>query len=109
MGGRLMALPVPPPRFRTVEEGVRRLAALVRALADGRSNAVGTVTLAASLTNTAVSDPRVGRDSAILLAPMSASATSAPVHLSAVSDGGFTLAHDANAATDRTFRYAIQG
>lgn len=104
-----MALPIPPTRFRTVEEGVRRLAALVRALADGRSNAVGTVTLAASLSSTAVSDPRVGRDSAILLSPMSASAASATVHLSTVSNGGFTLTHDADAATDRTFRYAIQG
>jgi hypothetical protein len=106
-----MALPVLPPRFRSVDEGLRQLAAAVRALADGRSNAVGTVTLAVGATSTAVSDARVGAGSTILLTPTSASAVSADtaVWLAAVADGGFTLAHDANAAADRTFRYAIQG
>ena len=106
-----MPVPVLPTRFRSVDEALRQLAGAVRALADGRSNAVGTVTLDPGAATTTVADARVGAGSAILLTPMTASAVSADtaVHLAAVTDGGFTLAHDANAAIDRTFRYAIQG
>jgi hypothetical protein len=69
------------------------------------------VTLRPGETTTTVADGRVGPESVILLSPMTASAVSqdSHVHLSSVDRGGFTLAHDANAAADRRFRYAIQG
>ncbi|MEQ9643515.1 MAG: hypothetical protein RIM84_26080 [Alphaproteobacteria bacterium] len=106
-----MSIAIPAVRPRHIEEAIRQIVDALRGLADGRSNAIGEVTLAASATSTVVSDTRVGSGSVILLSPMSASAVSADtfVYVQAVSDGGFTLAHDSNAVTDRDFRYAVQG
>lgn len=80
-------------------------------LANGRSNAIGSVTLTASATTTVVTDSNVSADSVIALMPTTATAVSADtlVYVSAVTDGTFTLTHDNNAAIDRTFKYSIQG
>ncbi len=106
-----MPIAIPAPRLRHIDEAIRQIVDALRGLADGRSNAIGDVTLTQSAATTAVDDPRVGAGSVILLSPTSASAASADsfVYVQSVADGGFTLAHDSNAATDRTFRYAIQG
>ncbi len=87
--------------------GLRRLSNSINSLGDGRSNAVGDVTLTLSSATTLVSDPRVGTDSVVTLMPTNAAAATEAPYV-AVTAGSFTITH-ANAATSRTFRYAIQG
>lgn len=94
-----------------MRETVRRLVDAVNRMMDGRSNAVGEVTLTASATTTAVTDYRVGSDSVIALMPTTSNAAAAlgTTYVSARTQNGFTLTHANNAQTDRTFGYAIVG
>ena len=65
-------------QFRTVQPGVtdtRTTQEIIRGIMDGKTNNVGTITLAASgATTTALYDERIGYDSVILFAPFSAAA-----------------------------------
>jgi hypothetical protein len=87
------------------------IAQFIRDLFAGRSNAVGTCTLAASETSTAVIAPNCGADSKVFLMPTSASAAAAvaAVYISAVIGGGFTITHDSDAAEDRSFFWVALG
>lgn len=82
-------------------------------LASGRSNGVGTITLAASATTTTVSDENVAAGSVIKLSPATANAAAALgttyVPLATVLNGSFVIQHANNSQTDRTFGYAIAG
>ena len=79
------------------EKSLRRLVAALRALAAGRSNASGTVTLSTG-TSTVVPFANCGEDSIPLLAPMSDGAASASAWVSAAQAGQFTITHAAGAA-----------
>jgi hypothetical protein len=94
-----------------LKETVRRLVESVNLLGNGRSNAVGTLTLRASQTTTEVMDKRVGLDSVIMLMPTTANAAAAlsTTYVSARSQGSFELTHASNGQTDKTFGYAIKG
>jgi hypothetical protein len=84
--------------------------ALVRALEPLlEPNRGGSVTLTASSTTTTVSDGRAAKGRRVLLTPTSATAATAAtsVYVSAVAAGTFTLTHNSDAATDRTFTYQI--
>ena len=83
----------------------------------GRSNAVGRVTLTAGATSTVV-DKSVSRaavnvaaGSEIFLSPKTANAAAslANVYVSAVGQGTFTLSHNASAQTDRTYGFVCFG
>lgn len=80
---------------------------------DGRSNAIGTVTLTASQATTTVTDRRVGTASRIVLMPTTANAAAeiatGNMYVSDVTARQFTITHTNNAQTDRTFDYAIKG
>lgn len=106
-----MSLPALQPRYADWVEAVRRISVTVNAMLQGRSNAVGEVTLQVNESSTAVSDPRVSEDSAIVLMPRTANAAAALAtsHIATVSNGSFAIRHANNAQTDRDFRYAIQG
>lgn len=84
----------------------------IQQLAQGRSNAVGTVTLAATGTTTTVTDTNCAVGSSPILTPTNgAAATEFGAGLwfiSAVANGSFTIVHNAGVA-GRTFRYAILG
>lgn len=97
--------------YRNFSEALYDIARALRALAAGRSNAIGTVTLAQSTTTTVVTDTNVADDSVIALMPTTANAVSADTYwyIATVINGGFTITHDNNAAADRTFKYLIQG
>jgi hypothetical protein len=83
----------------------------VNELFQGRSHAVGTVTLRANQTTTTVSSDTCGDESVILLSPTTANAAAAlaTTYVSAVTQGSFTLTHANNAQTDKTFGYVALG
>jgi hypothetical protein len=82
----------------------------VRALASGRSNAAGQVTLAVSpAVTTVVVAPNCSAQSFPFLTPLSATAQAAGAWISAIGKGQFTISHSASAATDRTFGWLCAG
>lgn len=106
-----MAFALPGLNLNDVPLAIRRLLEAVNALASGRSNAVGSVTLTASDTTTTVADRKAGMDSVIALMPTTSNAAAAvgTTYVSSRGIGTFTLTHANNAQTDKTFAYLIQG
>lgn len=94
----------------TDEKDIKKFALSIQQLAAGRSNAVGTVTLAASASSTTVDDLNCAAGSAVKLVPSTANAAAALTSIYIVAaNKSFTINHANNAQTDRTFTYAIQG
>jgi hypothetical protein len=93
------------------ESDARKIAAAINGLAQGRSNAVGSVTLAANAAATTVSAPNCGAGSVVLLTPLTAHAAAAlaTTYVSSVGNGQFTLAHAASPQADRTFGFVALG
>ena len=95
------------------ESDRRKINTAINQLAQGRSNAVGTVTLAANASATVVVAGNCGAGSVVLLSPLTAHAAAeiaaATLHVSTVASGSFTLAHANNALTDRTFGFVAVG
>lgn len=88
-----------------------RMAAAIRQLIEGRSNAVGTCTLTANAGSTVVTAVNCGPQSAVFLFPTSANAAAivAATYVSAVAAGSFTVTHTNSAATGKTFFYVCLG
>lgn len=97
----------PLSRVSTIEQIVLALNAILT----GRSNAVGTVTLTASVTTTTITDPRISADSAIVLAPTTANAAGAiaTTYQGTTANGSCVINHANAASTDRTFKYVVIG
>jgi hypothetical protein len=97
------------------ETSLFRIVASIRQLMEGRSNAVGTVTLAhdGSATQTTVSAPTCGPNSAVFLFPTTAHAatvvTGTYIAPSDVTSGQFKITHAATSQTDQTFFYVALG
>jgi hypothetical protein len=85
----------------------------IRDLFAGRSNAVGTVTLTASVATTTVTAINCGLGSRVFLMPTTANASAefgnGTIRISAVANGSFTITHANNAQTDRTFYWVALG
>lgn len=86
----------------------------IQQLASGRSNAVGTVTLAvAPATSTTVVDGNCGDSTVPILTPTTANAAAAQattyVPTATITNGSFVIQHSSSAASDRKFLYALQG
>lgn len=83
------------------------------ALASGRSNATGTITLETGVASTTVIDRNCAIGATIQFMPTTANAAAelgnGTMFVSAVSNGSFTITHANSATTGRTFRYAIIG
>jgi hypothetical protein len=90
-----------------------RFAQAINELWQGRSNAVGRVTLTANDTTTVVAAENCGDESEVFLFPRTANAAAeigaGTIYVSAVGNGTFTLTHANNAQTDRTFGYVAIG
>ena len=88
-----------------------RFAQAINELFQGRSNAVGSVTLTASATSTAVAAENCGDESQVFLFPKTANAAAAlaTTYVTAVGNGTFTITHANNSQTDRTFGYVAIG
>lgn len=83
----------------------------IRQLQQGRSNAVGTVTLTANAASTVVTAPNCGPNSAVFLFPRTANAAAivAATYVSAVVAGSFTVTHTNSATADKTFYWVALG
>lgn len=93
------------------ETNPAKLALAIQQLAAGRSNAVGTVTLATGAASTTVVDANCAIGTTPILTPATANAAAEvpTLYVSAVANGSFTIAHTNSATTGRTFRYALYG
>lgn len=81
----------------------------ITALLSGKSNNTGSFTLAASATSTVVKDRLCGPDSVILPMPKTANAGAAVISHTETTRGQFTIHHDSDSSTDRTFSYICVG
>ena len=95
------------------ETDLKKIVLALQQLAAGRSNAVGTVTLATGASNTTVTTANCAPGSTPILVPASANAAaevgSGTMYVSAVASGSFTITHANSATTGRTFLYATLG
>jgi len=95
------------------ETDLKKIVLALQQLAAGRSNAVGTVTLATGAATTVVTDKNCAAGSTPLLTPVTANAATevgnGTIYVSAVANGSFTLTHANSATTARTFLYALHG
>lgn len=95
------------------EKDLWRIVRGVRDLFAGRSNAVGSITLTASVTTTVVTAINCGEGCTPILTPMTAHASAefgnGTIYVSAVKNGSFTVTHASNSQTDRTYRWAAFG
>ena len=95
------------------EKDLTKLTLAINELASGRSNATGTVTLAAGATTTTATAPTCGTGSVPILTPTTANAAAelgnGTLYVSAVGTGNFTIAHANNAQTDRIFSFVCLG
>jgi hypothetical protein len=95
------------------ETDLKKIVLAVQQLAAGRSNAVGTVTLATGSATTVVTDKNSAAGSTPLLTPMTANAATevgnGTIYVSAVANGAFTITHANSVTTGRTFLYALFG
>jgi hypothetical protein len=88
----------------------RAVAEIVNGMMDGKTNNTGSITLATgNATTTTLSDPRISRDSVIILVPKTADAFSTTVYASAQSNGSATITHAANIVAGKTYGYVIVG
>jgi hypothetical protein len=83
----------------------------IQQLMQGRSNAVGIVTLTANAATTAVTAVNCSPSSAVLLFPTTANAAAivAATYVSTVGTGTFTVTHTNSATSDKTFFYVCLG
>lgn len=99
------------------ETNIGRLNEAITQLAQGRSNAVGEVTLTAGATTTVVDKSvsvaavNVALGSQVFLTPRTANAAGAlpTTWISAVDQGTFTITHANMASVDRTYGWACFG
>jgi hypothetical protein len=104
----MTALVLPPD-----ESDRRKINTAINQLAQGRSNAVGIVTLVANATVTTVAAGNCGAGSVVQLSPLTAHAAAeignGTIFVSAVTNGSFTITHANNAQTDRVFGFVALG
>lgn len=96
---------------QTQEKDLTKFAAAIQGLAQGRSNAVATVTLTANAASTVVTAINCGAGSVVLLQPKTSNAAAAlaTTYVATVAAGSFTITHANNAQTDKTFGYVCLG
>src|SRR5262245_29933572 len=95
------------------ETDLKKIVLALQHLAAGRSNAVGSVTLATGSATTTVTTANCAIDSTPILTPASANAATemgnGTMYVSAVANGSFTITHTNSVTPGRTFLYAILG
>lgn len=104
-----MSAPVVSPRADVPQD----VAFAIKQLGEGRSNAVGVVTLAAGAGTTTVTAPNCGAGNKVFLFPCTANAAAivAATYVAEadVTKGQFVVTHTNNANSDKTFFFACFG
>jgi hypothetical protein len=95
------------------EKDLSKYVLSLQQLAAGRSNAAGSLTLAAGAASTVVPADNCAPQSAVFLFPKTANAAAAlaagSTFISSVGKQQFTISHANNAQTDRSFFYVCLG
>jgi len=95
------------------ETDLKKIVLAIQQIAAGRSNAVGSVTLATGSATTTVTTANCAQGSTPILTPASANAAievgNGTMYVSAVANGSFTITHANSATAGRTFLYAVIG
>jgi hypothetical protein len=97
------------------EKDLAKIILSIQQLAQGRSNGVGTVTLAASATSTTVTDGNCAAGTVPILVPTTSDAAAEIkngtlyIATTTILNGSFVITHASNSQTDRTFLYALHG
>jgi hypothetical protein len=95
------------------ETDLKKIVLAIQQLAAGRSNAVGSVTLATGVSSTTVTTANCAAGSVPILVPASANAAAevgnGTMYVSAVANGAFTITHANAASTGRVFLWAVVG
>lgn len=95
------------------ETNLYKIVRAIRELFEGRSNAVGMLTLTPSASSTVVTAPNCGSGSTVLLTPKTANAAAeignGTLYIATVANGSFTVTHANNALADRSFMWAAFG
>lgn len=95
------------------EKDLAKFATSLQQLAAGRSNASGSVTLAAGATSTSVKADNCAAQCAVFLFPKTANGAAAlaagTTYVASVGKQTFTIAHADNAQTDRSFFWVALG
>jgi hypothetical protein len=101
------------PVVGTNETDLTKFAFALQQLAQGRTNASGTVTLRASQTTTTVTAPTCGVGSRVFLFPATANAAAVVattyILASNVTSGQFIVTHASDADVDQTFYWIALG
>jgi hypothetical protein len=97
----------------TDEKDLKTIVFVINQLAQGRNNAVGSVTLEENEATTTVTAVACGEGSTVLLFPETTSAATefgaGTLKVGTVSNGSFVITHVNSATADRTFRWAALG
>ena len=100
-------------KLNPAEKDPFKLVFAINQLIEGRSDAVGTVTLTANVTTTTVSAPTCGPSSKIFLYPTTANAAGAVattyIKVADVTARQFIVTHANAVSTDRTFFWVALG
>lgn len=97
------------------ETDLKKVIASIQQLASGRSNAVGTVTLAVSATSTTVVDHNCAAGTVPILVPTTADAAAEDgngtrfIPTASIANGSFVIHHANNTQADRVYLYALFG
>lgn len=95
------------------ERNLNTIVQAIRQLTEGRSNAVGTVTLTAGVTTTTVLFANCSTSSLPQLTAMTANAATALattfILQANILNGSFIITHANNGQTDRTFAFVVLG
>jgi hypothetical protein len=95
------------------EQNLFTIVATIIQLCQGRSNAVGTVSLVANAATTVVQAINCAPGTTVILTPTTAHAAAeiaaGGFYVSAVANGSFTITHASNAQIDRSFSWATYG
>lgn len=104
--------PFLPSNSQLTDNFLKKIVLVVNNLVNGKLNNTGEFTLAASATSTIVKNNLVNPNSVVFPIPSSASAaldwSSGSMYIT-TGDKEFTVTHDSDAATTRTFKYVVFG
>lgn len=93
------------------EKDPSKFATAIQQLYAGRTNAGGSITLAAGAASTVVNAPNCSPQAAVFLFPKTADAAAAlaTTFISSVGNGTFTISHANNSQADRSFFFVCLG
>lgn len=101
------------PKPSQDESNLFRIVQAIRELFEGRSHAVGQVTLRANQATTTVTSANIGPDARISLLPRTANASAdfggGAFYVSSVTAGSFVITHPNDADVDKTFDWHALG